>query len=258
MADDADYSMGDEEPVFRPLMRPNITVTAFFRHLWKDEGGESEKALAPVVEEAHAVVAELGERAPCLLGCLLLVGVGLREELVGKAHDLFLHAARLHVPEGQGPAALAYLQERQPRAGVVLADVGAAQQHVGLGLVAREPLQMCLAPQQLGSQQSVADVGRATVAADAVGIGEEDADVVQQGGLAHERLVGTQLGMAAHDVHAFRCHRLAVDGQNGAYGRAKSIIFVNIYVGIHFFSLLLRAKLSIVPVTTKKQPENYE
>ena len=59
----------------------------------------------------------------------------------------------------------------------------------------------------------MADVGVLAVAMDAVGIGEEDADVVQQGGLFDELGVEVQFGMATGNVEGFvgygtaMCHK---------------------------------------------------
>ena len=65
-------------------------------------GGFSEEESAPTIEAFYSFLSVAFQTVAGLLHTLLAVEVGLGEELVGKADDLFLHTDRHHLPVGNG------------------------------------------------------------------------------------------------------------------------------------------------------------
>ena len=96
---------------------------------------------------------------------------------------------------------------------------------------------IALRPHQLGSEITVADIGRFPVAVYAGGVTPENADVVQHRRLFDERQVQVHLRMHPRDLQRLVRHTPAVDDQNPVRLRTSRIILVYYIQRIHIHSM---------------------
>ena len=169
--------------------------------------------MAPAVESGHAGLTVALQTLAGFLYALLLVELGLGEKLVGKADDLLLDAEGEHFAMGNGEGLTHYLLQREAGACMALAHQGMTGK--------------AFAPQEVGTEVAVADVGVRTVAVDAVGIGQEDANIVQQGRFLDEGQVKIQFRMFPGQGQGLVGHGTAMHQQNLLQPVVLGIILVN-------------------------------
>ena len=183
------------------------------------------KHFVPLFETTHAFLAKPIEALQDTLVRLLLLELGLREELVGIADDLFLHCLRRIVLQGQGKV-------------LTLNGIGCqARTRVALGYTSMTG--KSIGTKYFATNQAVADVMFRTKALDARCIGTQDANVVKHCRLVEKLAVESQLWMCITYPHTEVGHLTAVGEQNLFQFGLTGVVSMDEFLWIHGISIFL-------------------
>ena len=155
--------------------------------------------MLPLVPAGEAFGAETGDALAYFVEGFFAAEVALGVEFVGVGDGFFFEGEGEHVAEGKGQVLADDVVAGESGAGVAFADEGVVGEADGA--------------EEVGAEDAVADVGEGAVAVDGGGVGAEDADVVEHGGLGDELAVEAEFGMGVGDGKGFTSDHFAVDDE---------------------------------------------
>ncbi len=180
---------------------------------------QSLKYLRPPHEAYDTVVAKLGEAAGGLFHVATTVRMSFREELIGITDDLLLHCLGQKILLGKRQIKFIYLLGGKSCTGMSLTDAGVSWETFGA--------------QEFRTDDAVANVWFRAVTMDAVGIGSEDSNVVNNGTLFKETAIETEFRMTVGNSQRLVCHIATMAQEQSTQLVVLGIVLVNYCLVVH-------------------------